>query len=54
MLHILITFVKLRHNQFLKNIYENTLRCTVSTTGEVHELILSITRVDLEPLHLIR
>ena len=54
MLDILIIFVKLRHNQFLKNIFESTLHCTVSTVGEVHEPILSITRTDLEPLHLVR
>ena len=38
-----LNFVKLRHNQFLKNIFETTLRCTVSTVGEMHETILSIT-----------
>ena len=54
MLDILIIFVKLRHNRFLANIFESTLRCTVSTAGEVHEPILSITRADLEPLHLVR
>ena len=54
MLDILMIFVKLNHNQFLKNISESTLCCTMSTAGEVHEPILSITRADLEPLHLVR
>ena len=54
MLDILIIFVKLRHNWFLNIIFENTLRCTVSTSSEVHEPILSITTEDLEPLHLAR
>ena len=54
MLDILIVFVKLRHNRFLKNIFEISLRCTVSTVGEMHEPILSITRADLESLHLVR
>ena len=43
-------FVKLCHNRFLKNIFEATLRCTVSTVGETHETILLITGGDLEPL----
>ena len=54
MLDILVIFVKLRHNRFLKNIFEISLRCTVSTVGEMHEPILSITRGDLEPMHLVR
>ena len=54
MLDILIIFVKLRHNRFVKNIFESTLCCTVSTAGEVHETVLSITKTDLETLHLIR
>ena len=54
MLDILIIFVKLRHNRFLKNIFESTLRCPVSTAGEVHKPTLSITRADLELLHLVR
>ena len=54
MLGILIFFVKLRHNRFLKNIFEISLRCTVSTVGEMHEPILSITGGDLEPMHLVR
>ena len=32
-----LNFVKLRRNWFLKNIFETTLRCTVSTVGEMHE-----------------
>ena len=47
MLDILIIFVKLRHSRFLKNIFEISLSCTVSTVGEMHEPILSITRADL-------
>ena len=54
MLDILIVFVKLRQNRFLKNIFESILRCTVSTPGEAHEPILSINRAHLEPLHLVR
>ena len=54
MLDILIIFVKLRHNRFLKDINEISLRCTVSTVSEVHEPILSIARADREPLHLVR
>ena len=56
MLNILIillrelNFVTLRRNQFLKTIFETTLRCTVSTVGETHETILSITGEDLESL----
>ena len=53
-LNILVIFVKLRHNRFLKNIFEMSLRCTVSTVGEMHEPILSITRADLEAMHLVR
>ena len=37
-----LNFVKLRGNQFLKNIFETTLHCTVSTVGEMHETILSV------------
>ena len=44
MLDILVIFVKRRHNRFLKNIFEISLRCTVSTVGEMHEPILLITR----------
>ena len=54
MLDILMIFVKLCHNQSLKNIFEISLRCTVSTVSEVHEPILLIARADLEPLHLVR
>ena len=60
MLNTLIIFarklnlVRLRHNRFLKNIFETTLRCTVSTVGEMHETILSITGGDLEPLQNVR
>ena len=54
MLDVLIIFVKLRQNRFLKNIFEISLRCTVSTVSEVHEPILSIARADQEPLHLVR
>ena len=53
MLDILVIFVKLRHNRFLKNIFEISLRCIVSTVGEMHEHILSITKADLEPMHLV-
>ena len=49
-----LNFVKLRHNRLFKNIFETTLRCTVSTVGEMHEIILSITREDLEPLQHVR
>ena len=45
-----LNFVTLRRSQFLKTIFETTLRCTVSTVGETHETILSITGGDLEPL----
>ena len=38
-----LNFVTLRRDRFLKYIYETTLRCTVSTAGETHEIILSIT-----------
>ena len=44
-----LSFAKLPSNLFLKNIFEITLRCTVSTVGEIHEIILSITVWDLEP-----
>ena len=54
MLDFLIISAKRSQNRFLKNIFERTLRCTVSTVGEVHEAILSINRADLEPLHLVR
>ena len=60
MLDILIIFVRklnfvtLRHNRFLKTIFETTLRCTLSTVGETHETIPSITGGDLEPLHVRR
>ena len=60
MLNILIillrelNFVTLRRNQFLKTIFETTLRCTVSTVGETHETILSITGEDLESLQHVR
>ena len=43
-----LNFVTLHRNQFLKTIFETTLRCTVSTVGETHETILSITGGDLE------
>ena len=49
-----LNFVKLRRNRFLKTIFETTLRCTLSTVGETHETILSITGGDLEPLHVTR
>ena len=49
-----LNFVKLRRNWFLKNIFEATLDCTVSTVGEMHETILLITRRDLEPLQHVR
>ena len=39
-----LNFVKLRRNRFLKNILESTLRVTVTIVGEMHEIILSITR----------
>ena len=39
-----LSFVKLRRNRFLKNVFETTLRYTVSTVSETHETILSITR----------
>ena len=42
-----LNFVKLRHNWFLKNINQTTLRCTVSIVGEMYEAILSITGADL-------
>ena len=51
---VLSNFVKLRHNRVLRNIFENILRCTVSTAGEVHETSLSIIGADLEPLHHVR
>ena len=35
-----LDFVKVCRNRFLKNIFETTLRCTVSTVGEMHETIL--------------
>ena len=60
MLDIVITllrelnFVTLRHNRFLKTIFETILRCTLSTVGETHETIMSITGEDLEPLHVRR
>ena len=54
MLDILTIFVKLRHNWFLKIIFESTLHCTLSNASEVHEPILSINTEDLEPLHLAR
>ena len=40
----------MHHNRFLTNLFKSTLRCTVSPAGEVHEPILSITRLDLQPL----
>ena len=49
-----LTFVKLRQNRFLKSIFETTLRCTVSTVGETHETILSITGGDVQPLQDVR
>ena len=56
-----LNFVKLRHNRFLKSIFENTLRCTVSTVGdtvstvgETHEAILSIIGGDVQPLQDVR
>ena len=49
-----LSFVTLRRNRFLKNIFETTLRCTVSTVGETHETIMSITGGDLEPLQHVR
>ena len=49
-----LNFVKLRHNRFLKSIFETTLRCTVSTVGETHETILSITEGDVQPLQDVR
>ena len=49
-----LNFVTLRPNRFLKTIFETTLRCTVSTVGETHETILSITGGDLEPLQHVR
>ena len=39
-----LSFVKLRRDRFLKNVFETTLRYTVSTVSETHETILSITR----------
>ena len=51
---VLSNFVKLRHNRVLRNIFENILRCTVSTAGEVHETSLSIIRADLEPRQRVR
>ena len=47
-----LRFAKLRRNRFLKNIFATTLRCTASTVGETHETILSISRGDLEPMHM--
>ena len=49
-----LNFVKLRRNGFLKNIFETTLCCTVSTVDETHETIMLITGVDLEPLQHVR
>ena len=49
-----LNFVKLRRNRFLKNIFETTLGSTVSTVGEMHETILSITGGDLEPVQHVR
>ena len=49
-----LNFVKLRRNRFLKNIFETTLGCTVSTVGEMHKTILSITGGDLEPVQHVR
>ena len=49
-----LNFVKLCHNRFLKNIFETTLRCTMSTVGEMHETILSTTGGDLEHLQHVR
>ena len=49
-----LSFVTLRRNRFLKNIFETTLRCTVSTVGETHKTIMSITGGDLEPLQHVR
>ena len=49
-----LNFVTLRHNRFLKTIFETTLRCALSTVGEMHETILSITGGDLEPLYVRR
>ena len=49
-----LNFVKLCRNRLLKNIFETTLCCTVSTVGEMHETILSITGKDLEPLQHVR
>ena len=54
MLDILVIFVKFSHNRFLKNVFEISLSCTVSTVGEMHEPILSVTRADLELMHLVR
>ena len=54
MLDILIIFVKLCHNWFLKNVSEISLCCTRNTLNEVYEPILSINRGDLEPLHLVK
>ena len=42
-----LNFVKLRRNRLY--IFETTLRYTVSTVGEMHETILSITGGDLTP-----
>ena len=49
-----LNFVTLRHNRFLKIIFETTLHCTLCTVGETYETILSITGGDLEPLHVRR
>ena len=49
-----LNFVTLRHNRFLKTIFETTLRCTLSTVRETHETFLSITGGNLEPLHVRR
>ena len=49
-----LNFVKLCHNRFLKNVFETTLRCTVSTVGEMHETILLITGGELEPLQYVK
>ena len=50
-----VNFVKpLKPHSVFKNIFESILRCTVSSEGESHETILSITGRDIEPLHLRR